>query len=337
MDLDWLDPERLDPRDVAGAVAVVEAARAVDTPVILPMLYTSFAYRLKRGWDGDPPRVAVHRDARGRIDGVLELTLPRWDNTHLAIVGVTVDPLSRGRGLGRALFEAGVERARAENRTTVLADTFDYPTGVGFLTAMDMSQAAEMILRRQDPADLDWDRLDALYASAVEKAAAYELVRVAGYTPPDRLEAVAVMSAAINDAPTEGLDLDDDVISAERVHKFEEAQIARGRRLYRLMARHRDAGELAGHTMVGVERERPWLSFQFDTSVVRAHRGHRLGLLLKIGMLRWLAVEEPQLRVVETGNAGSNSHMIAINDAIGYKVIGSRLEYQLKLSGMHGA
>jgi hypothetical protein len=66
--------------------------------------------------------------------------------------------------------------------------------------------------------------------------------------------------------------------------------------------------------------------------VVRAHRGHRLGLLLKIGMLRWLAAEEPQLRVVDTDNAGSNNHMIAVNDAIGYKVIGSKLEYQLTLS-----
>ncbi len=332
MDLDWLDPQRLDPRDAAGALAVFEAARAADTPVLNPILATSFTYRLKHGWDGDPPVSAVHRNARGRIDGVLEVWLPRWDNTHLAIVIVAVDPRARGNGLGRALFEAGVERARADNRTTILSETFDYPTGVGFLTAMGLTQASEMILRRQDPADLDWDRLDALYASASEKASEYELVRVAGYTPADQLEAVAVMTAAINDAPTEGLDVEDDVITPERVHKFEEAQIVRGRRIYRLMARHRGTGELAGHTMVGVDRERPWLSFQFDTSVVRAHRGHRLGLLLKIGMLKWLEREEPQLRIVDTDNAGSNNYMIAINDAIGYKVIGSKLEYQLKLS-----
>lgn len=332
MELDWLDPHHLDSRDVAGALAVIESARTVDTPVIVPVLATSYTYRLKHGFDGDAPLTAVHRDARGRIDGVLALWLPSWDNTHIAIVDVTVDPLARGAGLGRALFEAGIERARAGNRTTIIAETYDYPTGVGFLTAMGMSQAAEMILRRQDPAHLDWGRLDALYAGAERQASAYELVRVAGHTPDDQLEAVAVMTAAINDSPTDGLDLEDDVFTPARVRSFEASQAARGRRLYRLMARHRGTGELAGHTLIGVDREQPWVSFQFDTSVVRAHRGHRLGLLLKIGLLRWMATAEPQLRSIDTDNAASNLHMIAINDAIGYKVIGSKLEYQLKLS-----
>jgi GNAT superfamily N-acetyltransferase len=332
MDLDWLDPQRLDPRDVAGALAVLEVARAADTPVLVPGLATAYACRLKHGWDGDTPLTAVHRDRRGRIDGVLEVWLPRWDNRHLAIIGVTLDPLSRGNGLGRALYEAGVERARAENRTTILSETYDYPAGVGFLTAMGLSPAAENILRRQDPADVDHDRIDVLYAAAERKATAYDLVRVAGLTPDDQLDAVAVLSAAINDSPTDGLDIEDDVFSAERIRAFGAAQLARNRRIYRLMARHRDTGELAGHTMVGVDRERPWLGFQLDTSVVRAHRGHRLGLLLKIGMMRWLAVEEPQLRSVDTQNAAPNSYMISINDAIGYRVIGSLLEYQLKLN-----
>jgi GNAT superfamily N-acetyltransferase len=331
MDFTWLDPDQLHPRDVAGALAVIEAARSVDTPALVPLLATSFTHRLRVGFDGEPPAAGVHRGARGRIDGVVEQWLPQRDNRHVAIIDVRVDPLVRGKGLGRALFEAGIERARAADRTTILAETFDYPTGVGFLTAMGLSQASETILRRQDPADLDWERLDALYADAERKASDYELVRIAGLTPDDQLAAVAVMAAAINDAPTDGLDIEDDVITPDRVHQFERAQLVRDRRLYRVMARHRETGELAGNSVVAVEAERPWLSFQFDTSVVRAHRGHRLGLLLKIGMLRWLAVEEPQLRSINTDNAASNHHMIAINDAIGYKVIGSMLEYQLKL------
>ena len=188
------------------------------------------------------------------------------------------------------------------------------------------------MLRRQDPTAVDWARLDQLFADAEQQAKAYELVRIAGPTPDDLIDAVAVMTGAINDAPTEGLDIEDEVFTPERIRAFETAMVARGRRIYRLMARHRDTGELAGHTMVGVDVERPWHSNQFDTSVVRSHRGHRLGLLLKIGMLRWLATEEPQLRVVDTDNAASNSHMIGINDLIGYQVIGSMFEYQRKLA-----
>ena len=51
------------------------------------------------------------------------------------------------------------------------------------------------------------------------------------------------------------------------------------------------------------------------------HRGHRLGLLVKVAMLEWLAEREPQLTRIVTGNADGNEHMIAINDELGYTVL----------------
>ena len=48
------------------------------------------------------------------------------------------------------------------------------------------------------------------------------------------------------------------------------------------------------------------------------HRGHRLGLLLKAAMLEWLAEAEPAVDRIETGNASANTHMIAVNDALGF-------------------
>ena len=35
--------------------------------------------------------------------------------------------------------------------------------------------------------------------------------------------------------------------------------------------------------------------------------------------LEWLATAEPQLEQVETGNAASNKHMIAVNEALGFE------------------
>ena len=78
-------------------------------------------------------------------------------------------------------------------------------------------------------------------------------------------------------------------------------------------------------------QDHPGFGGQYDTSVVRAHRGHRLGLLLKIEMLRWLGDAEPQLRVLDTWNAATNSHMIAVNERLGYSVIGEGLEWQKHL------
>jgi GNAT superfamily N-acetyltransferase len=332
MELRWLDPHHLDTSDVAGALAVLEAARAADSPVMIPTLATSYTYRLRYGFDGCPPLTAVHRDPQGRVVGVVDVWLSTWDNPHVAIVNVTVDPLVRRAGLGRALFGAGVERARAEGRTTIISQTFNYPTGLAFLAAMGMRRVAEEVLRRQDPAAVDRAVLDKLFADAEAHATAYELVRLAGRTPDDLIDAVTVMTGAINDAPLEDLDIEDEVFTPERVRAFESSQIARGRRIYRLMARHRGTGELAGHTVVGVDVERPWLATQFDTSVVRAHRGHRLGLLLKIGMMRWMAEAEAQIRVLDTDNMASNEYMIRINDLIGYEVIGSMVEFQRTLA-----
>ena len=42
-------------------------------------------------------------------------------------------------------------------------------------------------------------------------------------------------------------------------------------------------------SLVAVDEFLPTVAFQEDTTVVRAHRGHRLGLLMKTDMLRWVA------------------------------------------------
>jgi hypothetical protein len=55
--------------------------------------------------------------------------------------------------------------------------------------------------------------------------------------------------------------------------------------------------------------------------VTRQHRGHRLGLLVKLAMLDLLPEREPQLTRIITGNAEENRHMIAINDEIGFAVL----------------
>lgn len=331
VDLTWLDPEHLDEGDLDGAVGVLEAARLVDSPHEPLRTTSSYAAELRHGWDGDPPVAAVTRDGSGRVVGVLSVDLPRRDNRHLGYLEITTDPEHRQRGVGRALYEAGVERVRAEGRTLVLAGGFDIAPTLAFAKAMGVDRAAVEVKRRQHVRCLDGARLDREFAAAESAAAGYELFRMPGTVPEDLMPAVVEMVSAINDAPTDDLDVEDEVFSAERVSAFLTAQKAHGRRTHQLVARHRGSGALAGHTVVGVESEQPWYGHQFDTSVLAAHRGHRLGLLLKIGMLRWLADAEPQLRVVDTWNAASNDHMIAVNEALGYEVVATATEYQTHL------
>lgn len=79
---------------------------------------------------------------------------------------------------------------------------------------------------------------------------------------------------------------------------------------------------MAALTQVGVDPADPGWGHQMNTAVTRKHRGHRLGLLAKIAMLELLAAAEPQLERVVTWNAESNRHMIAVNEALGYTILG---------------
>jgi GNAT superfamily N-acetyltransferase len=330
VDVTWLDPEHLPNRELSAAVAVLEAARALDRPYELGPTVSSWSADLRHGWDGDPSLAALGWDA-GRVAGVLEVTLPGWDNRHMGIVELTVDPLARRRGVGRRLFEAGLERVRAQGRTLLVVNCLNHPAGTGFAEAMDLDPATEEVHRRQDLLAVDWESVDREHRAAERHAAAYELLRLPGATPEEMLVQIARMTEAINDAPRDALDSEDEVFTPERIRAFDAAQVAHDRRMYRLVARERSTGLLAGHTVVGVESERPWYAGQFDTSVARAHRGHRLGLWLKIEMLYWLRQVEPQLRILDTENAATNTHMIRVNELLGYRVLGSTVTWQRRL------
>lgn len=312
---------------LASYVEVVNAARAVDSPWQHPSTLKSAEGQFRHGWDGE-----VETPYLGLVDGIPvavgRLATSEYDNLHLAWLGVQVHPDHRRRGHGSELLDALVAEAREVGRTSIGLDGWDSESTRAFAARHGLEAKSVAVPRRQLVADLDWGSIERLHAGAATAATDYEVVRREGRTPDDELEAAAEMTMAINDAPTDDLDIEDEVYSPERVRGYENAQLARGFRLYRVFVRHRDSGELAGHTVVVVDGERPELGEQHDTSVVGAHRGHRLGLLLKADMNLWLREVEPQLAEVTTWNAESNDHMIGVNEALGYRIVGRELEFQ---------
>ena len=213
-------------------------------------------------------------------------------------------------------------------RHSIGLDGWDSLAPIGFAARHGLPRRSAAINRRQHLEEVGAGVVEQMYADALAAAPAYEVVRIAGATPADLLDAVATLTGAINDAPTDDLDIEDEVFPVERIAAYEAAQRASGNRFYRVVARHRQSGVLAGHSVVAVESERPTIGHQHDTSVVREHRGHRLGILLKADMLRWLAAEEPQLRTIDTWNAESNDHMIDVNEKLGYRALGRELQFQ---------
>jgi RimJ/RimL family protein N-acetyltransferase len=328
----------VDPDDEAAVrrlVEVTNAARRVDSPWEHPKTLREYQGELRHGWDGEPSLAFLGTDGTDDTEGAAvalgEYAVSAYDNLHLAWLAVEVHPEHRRRGHGTAMLDALCARARGEGRTTVGANGWDSSSTSAFAAARGFEQKSIAVRRRQTVADLDWAALDRLYDEARPHASSYELLRQLGPTPEDQLEATAVMVAAINDAPTDDLDLEDEVFTPERVRAYDEAQAARGQLVHIVVARHLGTGALAGETTVVVDQERPHLAEQHDTSVVRAHRGHRLGLLLKLEMMRWLRETQPQVATVDTWNAESNDHMIAVNEALGYRITGRALAFQRTL------
>jgi GNAT superfamily N-acetyltransferase len=185
--------------------------------------------------------------------------------------------------------------------------------------------------RRLDLLAVDGAPLDALMAGARSAGAGYDLVRIAEPVPEHLVDDVVALTATIDDAPQGDLAMDAEVLTPARLRAFERAQRAGGLRVHRLAARHRGSGALAGHTVVAVEAERRWHAHQYDTSVVAAHRGHRLGRLLKGSMMGWLTEEGSQLRTLDTWNAEDNAPMVAVNEALGYTLLARGTAWQRKL------
>ena len=312
---------------VREVVDLVNAVQTADSPWVHPTTVHALTAMIRHGWEGEPPRVLVAR-AGGVTVGTAEYWASEWDNTDLAWLWLAVHPEHRRRGVGSALLGELLALAARDDRPKVGIEGWDGPATYGFAAAHGFEKKSQAINRRQLLAEVDREAVARLREEAAAAATTYELVAVAGRTPEELLGPVATMTAAINDAPLDDLDMDDLEFSPARIRSYEDATRARGDRLYRLMARHRATGELAGHTVVVVDGERPTLAEQHDTSVLRAHRGHRLGLLLKAAMVLLLGEREPQLVSVDTWNAESNDHMIAVNEQLGYRVMGRGIQFQ---------
>jgi GNAT superfamily N-acetyltransferase/RimJ/RimL family protein N-acetyltransferase len=256
--------------------------------------------------------------------------MPWRDNLGAANWRAGVHPDHRDHGVGAALLRAAVDLAVARGRTRMFTGAWQGSVACRFLERHGFSVAGQQpyAVRRLDCDDPH--RWDALHAEAAAAASDYELLRVAGTTPADLVDGLVTLHEAINDAPmAEGVE--PDVWDADRVRRYDESMARRRQTTYRVLARHRATGEWAGMSLLCVDEFAPRVAAQEDTNVVRAHRGHRLGLLMKTEMLRWVTAERPEIVATDTWNSTDNHHMIAVNERLGCRVIAVNVAYRREL------
>ncbi|MCL8252792.1 GNAT family N-acetyltransferase [Aeromicrobium fastidiosum] len=255
----------------------------------------------------------VGRDGAGVPVAAGWAVMPLKDNTQFAFVEVFVPPEHRRRGHGTAVLEHLLATARAHDRTTAFS-----------MPAWGVDAEGDAGRWFAEARGFRLDVLDAVRELALP-ATPPPLVVADGYTLetwrgrcPDRWvdEYAELRRILTSEAPSGEAGLEDEHWDAERV-RTDEADLERVGRVMQVVVARAPDGHLAGHTQLAFPQEDE--VYQWDTLVRPGHRGHGLGLALKVRAMQASADLLAGRRRVTTENAASNAPMIAVNERLGFR------------------
>ncbi len=298
----------------------------IEADELLPH-YQPTEYERRLGW-----LVIDDGTAIGRIG----LDLPSEKDSKVAFWLIELLRERWGRGIGSAAYEL-VEAIARENGRTVLQTWAEHPaadgprlappTGFGEIPEDHMARflvrhgyTLEQV-ERNSAFDLTgpFERVEQLLAEARAASQDYRVVQWFAPTPAEFVEGYAWMKSRMStDAPSAALEFDEEAWDAARLAQHDARYTDSGRTLQVTAAQHIATGRLCAFNELVIGKDRTAASHQEDTLVLKEHRGHKLGTLVKCaGLLSWRDVA-PQSPRVLTYNAEENRPMLDINEAIGF-------------------
>lgn len=330
-------PDDITSPDAADFIAMAAVRSAVEAEQRGTPGEAFDAAEMLPNWkDENAPMVGLIAKVDGRVVARGSLALPVGAGECWASVAVLAD--HRGRGIGSALAARLERTARARGRTTIQnqttfiasapADSLPAPTGFG---SVPVDLASTRFLRRHGfsleqvgrlsglALPVDAEAFSALLAEATEAAAGYRTVTWQGRTPETWLESIALVRTRMStDAPNAGIEQTEDVWTADRVRELDALWQTSPRIQLTTIAVDDATGLIAGFTELDVPPEPDRAVQQIDTLVLKGHRGHRLGMLLKLVNIRELRARFPDHALIETMNAEENRPMLDVNEALGF-------------------
>lgn len=280
----------------------------------------------------------------GRVDGQAvaagQVRVPLLDNLTAADIEVSVLPAHRRVGLGSQLLVECERIAQEHGRTrfdTLTAWPYDgAPDGAG-TSGVEFAQAHGYVfglgnVQREVVLPIDDAILDRLAAQAAERSGGYEL---RSWTGPFRdddllLSYLELSSTLMTEAPMGDNDYEAEAVDIEAYRLHEQLVQSQRRTIFTTVAIDSE-GRVAAYTDLVAPSQGARCVYQWGTLAGRAHRGHRLGLAVKIANLRALqATGLYDGRRLVTWNAEVNDHMIGINERFGFVAAARSGELQKK-------
>lgn len=272
-----------------------------------------------------------------RLVGFAEIECER--DQHVAFVWAGVSTAERGSGVGSQLADLMTRAAYEIGATTLQTGSYHAdldseprlasPSGPGSIPA---DAPTTRFVQRQGftlgqvelmsalPLPVSDELLTRLGDDA-RPADDYELITWAGPTPEELVDGYATLRTVVTTAvPSGELTEEEQVWDADRVRDRDRRNAEAGMITTTTVARHLPTDELVAFTTLS----RPAVGdgravMQGYTMVLPDHRGHNLGIRIKIGNLRQLGTVDHGAARLITGNAGENEAMLRINRALGFR------------------
>lgn len=263
------------------------------------------------------------------------LMFPVHDNPHLAFAELWVHPSHRRRGVGRMLAADLEARTLADGRRVVLGEATSRPgsdgAGLAFATALGYAVAHRERIKVAD-VERTRSRWDALQGEVDGVLGDHRIVTWDTDVPDEHVAGMArLLSGFYAQIPLGDMALEDSEWTIERLRASSERFHQVGRRML-VAGAVSPSGELVGISDVRVDLASPGTGFVGLTIVDEAHRGHRLGLAMKLAVARLVVEEFPTCRRLQTSNAETNAHMSAVNERLGFVHAEDLLELQKELT-----
>jgi GNAT superfamily N-acetyltransferase len=248
----------------------------------------------------------------GRVVGTLQTITNLHDNLATGNLWLVVHPDHQRRGVGTALLGLAEQTLRELGCTRIHTHTNS--------DAADGEAPAAFCRHHGYRETLVDVRLDLDLPAVLPEAEVdpeYDVEVAVDELPEEWLADRAHLARRMStDAPMGEIDLDEEEWDTDRVRRqWSSLGSTRG---IEAVARHRTTGRLVGYTDLTVRPATPHLALQADTLVLREHRGHGLGQAMKVAEIAALTHELPQVTTLRTWNAQTNTHMLAVNKALGF-------------------